>query len=762
MDRKTPIFVAVDLETTGLDSTRDEIIEVGLVRFDGRGNILAKYNSLVYFAGELSPTITALTGINTQDLHEAPVWQVVKNQLCSLVQEDDVIVGHNVNFDLSFLAQHELNWFGRKIIDSWYLSTILLGNVNSYSLEYLMKIIGREYNAHRALDDALAVVDLLQFWQGELAKVSDKVLTKITEIAQEVDLPERILYESEITSRQLLGVKITTNCNRQRKVSLVVDYPKQSEKSEGLFYHSYSSFWPGVLNEKNDWKILAVSPEVWKTYLQYKDWWNDQWWRLDDRSEYLCKNFWVDFFPKSNQSLVEARVKIKILLKIDQGYWDGYLGEIVWFNEEKKIAQSLGCANKEGGHDCYYDRLMSRIVAEKRSVIMPWSAVENIERKWTNQLSIYFEQVLLEDGLSMISSHKIDRDGWQKMVDEIKQYTKEKHWPKKKNIQLTSLMKQIDLLWMGLQLMVRGQGREYAGKMILDFSLAAMESMAFLDLKKRWQNICREYQEIITLLEKNSYLRIIEMLERLFGQGSDDWLNTIILYEGGYFIWEMKRKKFSSWLNNCLKEYKTVNLIGGYPLTKDNYVWNLLENGSDSLDRNIVLDSSAENNDWQNIERLGWEQLLQLFRNKNKVSILCIFNSVDDLKSAGEMITTEGLGSQVYELGTKRGGRYFEVQRGKYQGIVLSNWMNLPFLQLHGVKFDYVYLDRLPFDSPNRFEVAMRSKEWQNDYFQEYLLPRMYQKLYYALSMKKNNGKFYLGDDRWWTKNYNNKLTSWK
>ena len=42
----SPVYVALDLETTGLDPSRDVIIEVGAVKFDGHRE-LAQLGSLV-------------------------------------------------------------------------------------------------------------------------------------------------------------------------------------------------------------------------------------------------------------------------------------------------------------------------------------------------------------------------------------------------------------------------------------------------------------------------------------------------------------------------------------------------------------------------------------------------------------------------------------------------------------------------------------------------------------------------------------------
>ena len=61
----TTTYVAVDLETTGLDPTRDAIIEVGVVRFSGN-DVLDEYGALVNPLRDIPPFVTQLTGITDE------------------------------------------------------------------------------------------------------------------------------------------------------------------------------------------------------------------------------------------------------------------------------------------------------------------------------------------------------------------------------------------------------------------------------------------------------------------------------------------------------------------------------------------------------------------------------------------------------------------------------------------------------------------------------------------------------------------------
>src|SRR3954467_2197715 len=96
-------LVAIDLETTGLDSSTDEIIEIGAVRF--KDGIVTDEFSVLVDPGRPVPTlVTSLTGIRDEDLIGQPKLLAVLPQLLTFVGSS-VWVGHNVGFDASFLRR---------------------------------------------------------------------------------------------------------------------------------------------------------------------------------------------------------------------------------------------------------------------------------------------------------------------------------------------------------------------------------------------------------------------------------------------------------------------------------------------------------------------------------------------------------------------------------------------------------------------------------------------------------------------------------
>lgn len=144
-------LVALDIETTGLESQNDKIIEIGAVRFSG-SEIQEEFNSLINPGKPIPPFISQLTGITDAMVRKAPPVEEVIDQLIDFVK-DAPVVGHNVKFDLSFLKkQGALK--SNKTIDTYEMAAVILPTEGRYNLRALGQSLSVPMKAtHRALDD---------------------------------------------------------------------------------------------------------------------------------------------------------------------------------------------------------------------------------------------------------------------------------------------------------------------------------------------------------------------------------------------------------------------------------------------------------------------------------------------------------------------------------------------------------------------------------------------------------------------------------
>ncbi len=147
-------IVAVDIETTGLNSDEDAIIEIGAVKFNGR-RVEDEWSSLINPRRPIPSFITQLTGINNNMVRNAPHLQEVMGEFIAFCGEMPVL-GHNVSFDLSFLRQAGA-LKANVPIDSYELAAVLMPTASRYNLSALAQQLNVLLPAtHRALDDARA------------------------------------------------------------------------------------------------------------------------------------------------------------------------------------------------------------------------------------------------------------------------------------------------------------------------------------------------------------------------------------------------------------------------------------------------------------------------------------------------------------------------------------------------------------------------------------------------------------------------------
>ena len=146
----------VDIETTGMRSFYDRIIEIAILRVEGN-QIVRTFHSLINPQGHLPPEITLLTGITAGDLENAPTFRQIKNDILETLS-DCVFVAHNVRFDYGFLKNEFRRLdhsFSSRHFCTVRLSRALYPRFKRHNLDSLIERFGFTSEArHRALSDA--------------------------------------------------------------------------------------------------------------------------------------------------------------------------------------------------------------------------------------------------------------------------------------------------------------------------------------------------------------------------------------------------------------------------------------------------------------------------------------------------------------------------------------------------------------------------------------------------------------------------------
>ncbi|MEZ4554355.1 MAG: exonuclease domain-containing protein [Dehalococcoidia bacterium] len=184
-------YVAIDLETTGFDPAADRIIEVGAVRFDRAGHA-RRFQSLVQPGRPIPPFVQTLTGITDHDVADARLQLDVIEELRAFVDGCEV-VGHNVQFDLSFLQAAGLA-FDRPSHDTFDLASALLPAATRLGLSSLAATLRIDMPvAHRALADADATHRVFLDLLDRLEALPRAVLLDLLSIADQSEWSARAL-----------------------------------------------------------------------------------------------------------------------------------------------------------------------------------------------------------------------------------------------------------------------------------------------------------------------------------------------------------------------------------------------------------------------------------------------------------------------------------------------------------------------------------------------------------------------------------------
>ena len=156
-------IVVLDFESTGLNTAKARIIEVGAVKLVD-GTVTDTFQELVDPEEALSPKITEITGITDANLQGQPKAAEVLPRLLEFIG-DAPIAAHNASFDASLLHSElrRLNLrYSGPVLDTLTYARKLYPKLKSFRLGALCKHLGVSLkNAHRAVHDAAATAQCL-------------------------------------------------------------------------------------------------------------------------------------------------------------------------------------------------------------------------------------------------------------------------------------------------------------------------------------------------------------------------------------------------------------------------------------------------------------------------------------------------------------------------------------------------------------------------------------------------------------------------
>lgn len=203
-------FVVFDLETTGLSSKNDKIIEIGAVKIK-EGKVIDSFSTFVNPGIRIPDKIVELTSINNETVIEAPSIEKVLPEFMKFIG-DNILVAHNANFDVSFIKKNcrDMNLqCENSVMDTVLLSKFLIPELKRYKLNTICKHLDISLeNHHRAVDDAKAASEIMLWCFNKLEESNLFKLKDInSEFLKKQDIKKLPTYHLIILVKNMVGLK---------------------------------------------------------------------------------------------------------------------------------------------------------------------------------------------------------------------------------------------------------------------------------------------------------------------------------------------------------------------------------------------------------------------------------------------------------------------------------------------------------------------------------------------------------------------------
>ncbi len=226
-------FVALDIETTGLDPFVDKILEIAGIKFNIEGANRGKLSILINPKIPIPPEVTRIHGINQEMVRGKPGIREALYMLKDFLGNETVLLFHNAWFDLSFLGKAFYDTHipspSLPVIDTLSLSQRYLSGKEGCSLQAVFRRVssnkGLEF--HRAFDDSLAVKEIFIHLMRKLRVQTLGEILRSREIIS--------FQQGFLTGVELQGNYVFINQAREKKTPLEIEYPEKNGRRR--LYH---------------------------------------------------------------------------------------------------------------------------------------------------------------------------------------------------------------------------------------------------------------------------------------------------------------------------------------------------------------------------------------------------------------------------------------------------------------------------------------------------------------------------------------------